>query len=132
MDYTPVIYSEQLIPKLTTNGHETALAVVFESGVQHIADAAASLRELPDTYKAFFKNLPTVWDETRYLSGRPGDYVVIARRHDDRWYVAGINGSPDKKSVILDLSFTGAALEGAVLLHDDETGLLASVHPRFA
>ena len=123
MDYTPVIYSDQLIPRLTSNGHETALAVLFESGVQHIGDSAASLRQLPEHYKSFFKTLPTVWEETRYLAGGPGDYVVVARRSGQQWYVAGINGTPKAKTLTLDLSFIKGNGDRLILLHDDETGL---------
>ncbi len=122
MDYTPTIYSEQLIPRMTTNGHETALAVLFESGVQHIADSADSLKSLPSPYKKFFKNLPSVWDETKYLSGEPGEYVVIARRYNDQWYIAGINGTSSAKTVMLDLSFTGVRSAEAVMLHDGKSG----------
>lgn len=118
MDYTPVIYADQLIPRLTTNGHETALAVLFESGVQHIGDSAQSLRQIPSDYKSFFRNLPTAWDETRYLAGTPGDHVVLARRAGTQWYVAGINGRPSERAVTLDLSFLTPLPAPATLLHD--------------
>ena len=122
MDYTPVIYSEQFIPRSTTHGHETALAIIFESAVQHIGDSAMSLRQLPEEYKAFFRDLPAAWDETRYLSGVPGDYVVLARRAGNQWYIAGINGLATEKSVVLDLSFIAQAIKSAQLLHDSESG----------
>jgi len=121
MDYTPTIYSPQLIPRRTTHGHETALAVLFESGIQHVADSAASLRDLPQAYKDFFRELPAAWDETRFLAGYPGDYVVLARRSGERWYVAGIQGEGESRRLDLDLSFIEGAAE-ALSLHDDDTG----------
>jgi len=63
--------------------------------------------------------LPTVWDETRFVGGYPADYVVLARRSGDTWYVAGINGTDELKQIALPLegivkwqSFTTAFLDG--------------------
>lgn len=122
MDYTPVIYSPQMIERRTTNGHETALAVVFESGVQHIADSAESLRALPAPYKDFFGRLPAAWDETRFVAGYPGDHVVIARRKGEQWFVGGLNGAGEAKDLSLDLSFVADGALAGTLLHDGETG----------
>ncbi|MEO1152007.1 MAG: glycoside hydrolase family 97 catalytic domain-containing protein [Pseudomonadota bacterium] len=119
MDYTPVTYKQQLIPRQTSLGHETALAVLFESGLQHIADAPDSLRALSPAYKDFFAALPTTWDETRYVSGYPGKDAVVARRHARRWYVAGINGEKTSKTPALDLSFLGTAEVSATLYSDE-------------
>lgn len=122
MDYTPVLYTDLLIERRTTIAHETALAVVFESGVQHIADSAQSLRNLPEAFKDFFRQLPVAWDETRYLDGYPGDYVVIARRSGDKWYVAGINGTNQAKQVSLDLTYLSLPDYPELFIHDGPTG----------
>ncbi|WP_086929909.1 glycoside hydrolase family 97 protein [Agarilytica rhodophyticola] len=118
MDYTPVAYTPQRVKRRTTNGHETALSVIFESGIQHIADSSKSLRALPQAYRDFFRQLPSAWDETRFLSGYPGRDVVMARRRGERWFVAGINGEAHKKSRVLDLSFIKSKANCALLLHD--------------
>ena len=47
MDYTPVTFSDSRFPHLTTYGHELALSVVFESGLQHYADSVEAYRALP-------------------------------------------------------------------------------------
>ncbi|MEL7016372.1 MAG: glycoside hydrolase family 97 catalytic domain-containing protein [Pseudomonadota bacterium] len=118
MDYTPVTYKQQMIPRRTTLSHETALSVLFESGLQHIADAPESLRQLPRAYKDFFRTLPTAWDETRYVTGYPGKDAVLARRRGARWYVVGINGEDTAKSLALDLSFLGEAQQTALIYSD--------------
>mgnify|MGYP001548879514 CR=1 FL=1 len=131
MDYTPVVYSKQLIPRRTTNAHETALAVLFESGIQHIGDGAATLRTLPEDYLAFFREQENVWDETRFVTGYPGRDMVLARRHGQKWYVAGINGEDEARTLTLDLSFIGPKLEG-MLLHDgDDPRGFASTRVRY-
>ncbi len=110
MDYTPVTFGDQAYPHLTTDAHELALAVVFESGLQHFADSAASYRGQPAEIREFLAGVPAVWDETRFLAGRPGEYVVVARRHGDGWWVGGINGGDEARTVDLELPRGDAAL----------------------
>jgi hypothetical protein len=107
MDYTPVTYSNSNYPHNTSYAHETALAVIFESGIQHFADQLESYENQPDPVKEFLQEVPVVWDETKFIEGYPGDYVVMARRKGDDWYVAGINGLDQEMTLELDLSFTG-------------------------
>lgn len=95
MDYTPCAFSNSQHPHITTNAHELALTVLFESALQHLADRPSSLLAQPEEVKEFFGSLPTTWDETRLLEGYPGKSVVIARRSGNTWYVAGINGSDE-------------------------------------
>jgi alpha-glucosidase len=116
MDDTPVSFSRQWNKRVTTNAHEAALAVIFESGIQHMADSVEAFRSLPPDWKTYFAELPTAWDETRLLRGSPGEDVVMARRSGARWYVAGINGENKSKSVTLDLSGIG---DTATFLYDD-------------
>ena len=80
MDFTPVAFTNQNFPHLTTYGHELALSVVFESGILHMADRASSFRSLPEAPKTFLKNVPVAWDETILLDGAPGEFAVFARR----------------------------------------------------
>ena len=109
MDFTPIGFSKQNRPHLTTNAHEAALGVVFESGLLHMADNVAAYAAANAAYKRYLADLPTVWDETRFLSGYPGRDFVVARRAGKRWYVAGINGENKEKSIDVDLAFIGKA-----------------------
>lgn len=105
MDYTPCAFSDSQHPHITSNAHELALTVLYESTLQHLADKPESYYAQPQQVQDFFGQLPTVWDETRLVSGYPGESVVIARRHGNTWYVAGINGSDEVKILNFDLSF---------------------------
>ena len=108
MDYTPCAFSDSQNPHITTNGHELALTVLFESGLQHLADSPESFLAQPKEVQQFLGELPTVWDETRYVSGYPGESVVLARRHGSTWYVAGLNGRDEAQTLTFDLSFIPA------------------------
>ena len=89
MDYTPCAFSDSQHPHITTHAHELALTVLFESGLQHLADKPESYFAQPQEVQDFLSHLPSVWDETRFVSGYPGESAVIARRSGSTWYIAG-------------------------------------------
>ncbi|MDD2797664.1 MAG: glycoside hydrolase family 97 catalytic domain-containing protein [Bacteroidales bacterium] len=101
MDYTPMTLSNMKYPHVTTNGYELALPIVFESGILHFADKIEAYQVLDEECKSFLKRLPTVWDETKFVAGEPGKYVVVARRNGSKWVVAGINGQPFSQKVTI-------------------------------
>ena len=105
MDYTPCAFSDSQHPHITSKAHELALTVLFESGLQHLADKPESYLAQPQAVQDFFTELPTVWDETRFVVGYPGKSAVLARRFGHSWYVAGINGLDEAQTFSLDLSF---------------------------
>ena len=118
MDYTPCAFSDSQHPHITSDAHELALTVLYESALQHLADKPESYLIQPQQVQDFFGQLPTVWDETRYISGYPGESVVLARRSGNTWYVAGINGTNDKKTLDVDLSFIDGADHSVQLFAD--------------
>ncbi len=108
MDFTPMVFSD--IPKIkrtTKNGFELAESVLFLSGIQHFAETAEGMASVPDYVKQFLQELPRSWDDTKFVAGFPGKYVVLARRSGDAWYVAGINAEESDKALTIDLSFIG-------------------------
>lgn len=102
MDYTPVTFTNSQFPHITSYGHELALSVVFESGLQHMADRPEGYFELPDAAKSFLKEVPNAWDNTKLLDGYPGKDVIIARQKGNAWYIGGINAEArgEKKKTI--------------------------------
>ncbi len=107
MDYTPVTFSNSQHEHKTSFAHELALALVFESGVQHFADKPSAYYALPDEPREFLKNFPTTWDETKLINGYPGETVVIARRKGKLWYVAGLNGKDTAQTLNITFNFLG-------------------------
>ena len=105
MDYTPCTFSDSQHPHITTHAHELALTVLYESGLQHLADRPESYLSQPKEVQQFLSGLPNVWDETRYVAGYPGESAVLARRYGTTWYVAGINGTNEQMTVPLALDF---------------------------
>jgi len=120
MDYTPCAFSDSQHPHITSNAHELALTVLFESGLQHLADRPESFLAQPQEVQAFLGQLPTVWDETRFVSGYPGESAVLARRSGNTWFVAGINGQDEAQTLAIDLRFIGKGK--ARLFADDAAG----------
>ena len=122
MDYTPCAFSDSQHPHITTKAHELALTVLYESGLQHLADRPESFLAQPQAVRDFLGELPSTWDDTRLISGYPGDNAVIARRSGNRWYVAGINGTDSEKTLNIDVSSIWNDGQRATLLADDGTG----------
>ena len=106
MDFTPMnLYKIQTrVKRKTTGGFELALSVLFLSGIQHYAESPEGMRHVPEYVQQFLRTLPDSWEEVKFLEGFPGKYVVMARRYGNRWYLAGINGENNNRSVMLDLS----------------------------
>ncbi len=121
MDYTPVTFSESFYPKTTTHAHELALAVVFESGIQHFADSDESYLSQPDFVIDYLKNVPVAWDDTRLVEGYPGEMVVMARKKNNKWYVSGINGQNKPVDLDLNLDFLSAGSYKFTIIGDGET-----------
>ncbi len=101
MDYTPVTFTNAQFPHITSYGHELALSVLFESGIQHMADRPEGYQDLPNAVQSFLKSVPAAWDDTKLLDGYPGQDVIIARRKADTWFIGGISaGQGAKKKTI--------------------------------
>lgn len=107
MDYTPCAFSDSQHPHITTHAHELALTALYESGIQHIADSPESLLAQPLEVRDYISNLPTAWDETRFISGYPGETVVMARRKGSTWYIAGINGTDSVRQLTVGTEWNG-------------------------
>ncbi len=105
MDYTPVTFTNSQHAHITSYGHELALSVVFESGIQHFADRPEGYYQLPDEARSFLKEVPVVWDDTRFVDGYPGKLAVLARQKGENWYVGGIRSDRWDTNYTLDLSF---------------------------
>jgi alpha-glucosidase len=120
MDFTPVPFSDVRYPKMTTHAHELATAVLFESGLQHFADDDHSYRAQPSYVIDYLKMVPTTWDDTRFVDGFPGEWVVIARRKGDTWYMSGINGFDRGKTASLKMDFLPAGTFEIELISDGE------------
>lgn len=88
----------------TSDVFALATAVLFQSPVQHFALAPNNLEDAPSWAIDFMKDVPTTWDDIRLIDGYPGRYVVLGRKHNDQWYIAGVNAEDGKKSISIDLS----------------------------
>ena len=87
----------------TTDVFQLATAVLFQNPIQNFAITPNNLTDAPRLALDFLKEVPTTWDETVFLDGYPGKYCVLARRHGDRWYIAGINAQKEPLKLKLNL-----------------------------
>lgn len=87
----------------TSDVFALAVAVLFQSPVQHFALAPNNLTDAPEWAIDFMKKVPTTWDDIRYIDGYPGKYVVFARKKGDKWYIAGVNAQAEPVKLKLQL-----------------------------
>ena len=87
----------------TSDVFALATAVLFQSSVQHFAMAPNNLTDAPAWAVQFMKDVPTTWDEVKFIDGYPGKYIIMARRSGQQWYIAGINAQKDPVTTKIDL-----------------------------
>lgn len=112
-NYHPV-FSEAM--SQGTRCRQLAQYIIFEAPLTMLCDSPSNY-EREEECTEFIASVPTVWDETRALNGKVGEYATIARRKDDVWYVGSMTNW-DKRSVELDLSFLGAGKYQAEIFKD--------------
>ena len=89
----------------TTDIFEMAAGIIMQTPIQCVAIQPNNLDELPQFELDFLRDLPTTWEETRFIDGYPGKYVILARKSTNgHWYLAALNALPDPLTISLDLT----------------------------
>jgi alpha-glucosidase len=89
-----------------TRCHQLAMYVVYESPLQMLADCPSNYVKEPDAME-FLGPVPTTWDETRVLDAKVADFITVARKHDDEWYVGSMTDWTPR-DILVDCSFLGS------------------------
>ena len=98
--------------RFTSDVFEMATAITNQCSVNCIAMQPNNLNELPQFELDFLRQIPTSWDETRFIDGYPTRYVVIARRTGNQWYIGGLNGTDQPITLTLQLPmFAGKTVQ---------------------
>ena len=119
MDYTPVTFSAS--GRETTDAHELALSIVYESGQQHFADDVEVYAQYPLAERVL-DNVAAAWDETVFVGGRPDSAATVARRSGQEWFVGTI--AIDAQTIEVPLSFLDNGTEYiAEVTKDGDDGL---------
>ena len=118
VNVTPATFEPRwVLPMVqTTRAHNLSMFVVFNSPWTSLADSPDTYRSTPAGFD-FVREVPTSWDETRFVAGEVGDYIVLAKRKGDTWYVGAMNGGTARK-VSVPLSFLGEGSWAAKLWLD--------------
>ena len=126
MDYTPGamrnFHSEEFKWNFNrpssqgTRCHQIALFVVYESGIQMFADSPSNYEREQETTD-FLTQIPNTWDETKVLEAKVGEYLVLARRKGEKWFLAGLTNH-ESREFDIDLSFLDKAEYKAQIMQD--------------
>lgn len=106
--------------RVTTDIFQLATVVAFQNPVQNFALAPNNLTDVPAFEIDFMKEIPTVWDEVKFIDGYPGRYVVLARRHGQDWYVAALNAGKETLKLTVDLPMLAGS--PVAYYHDGKDG----------
>lgn len=107
--------------RVTSDVFALATAVLFQSPVQHFALAPNNLTDAPVWAMDFMKTVPALWDEVKFIDGYPGKYVVLARRHAETWYIAGVNAQKEPLKLKVKLPMVDAGKE--LMMYSDNKNL---------
>ena len=123
-EFGPVFLNRRLradnksgVRRVTTEGFELATSVIYQNPVQNFGLCPNNLKEGFDKELEFLRNVPTTWDDTRFVAGYPGKYIVLARRSGKKWFVAGL--AREDREIEIDLSFCGGGKMKVSLKKDD-------------
>ncbi|MBR6249816.1 MAG: glycoside hydrolase family 97 catalytic domain-containing protein [Bacteroidales bacterium] len=105
----------------TSDVFELATTILFQNPIQNFALAPNNLTDAPKICMDFLRSVPTTWDETRFIDGYPGKYIVLARKSGGKWYVAIANGT-DKELSINTMNLPFADKELVDCYSDDKAG----------
>lgn len=107
----------------TTDAFQLAVSVLYQNPVQNFALTPNNLTDAPEIAIQFMKEVPTTWDDTKYIDGYPGKYVILARRHEETWYISGVSNlaAPVRLELNLPMFKKGDVL---TMLNDDRKGNL--------
>lgn len=110
MDWGGTIMNRYMSPdnksrhrRYTSDIFEMAASIVIQTSVQCIAMQPNNLSDLPQMELDFLREVPTSWDETRFIDGYPGKYIVMARRSGDNWYIVGLNATKEPLKLDIDI-----------------------------
>ena len=108
----------------TTDIFEMASGIIMQTSVQCVAMQPNNLEELPQFEMDFLRQLPTTWEETRFIDGYPGKYVILARKATNgQWYIAGLNALKEPLPITLDFQSMGLPIgEFTSLYLDNKAG----------
>jgi len=109
----------------TSDVFALATAVLFQSPVQHFALAPNNLTDAPAWAVDFMKKVPTTWDDIKFIDGYPGKYVIMARKHGDKWFIVGINAQKETLKTTITLPMFNKG--DAVKLYSDNAKLEGSL-----
>ncbi|NJK94594.1 MAG: glycoside hydrolase family 97 protein [Bacteroidales bacterium] len=94
--------------RVTSDVFALSTAVLFQSAMQHFAMAPNNLTDAPVWAINFMKEVPTTWEETRFIDGYPGKFIVLARRHGAKWYISAVNAGKETLKIKIFLPMLAA------------------------
>ena len=123
MDYTPGAFDldgAQGHPRYvkSTRAQQMAMYVIYFSPLQMLVDYPKAYESHPEQFE-FIKQVPVSWDQTRFLKGEPGEYIAMARKKDNDWFVGIMNNETAGRKISIDYDFLDNNKEYILHIYED-------------
>ncbi|HWK05045.1 MAG TPA: glycoside hydrolase family 97 catalytic domain-containing protein [Puia sp.] len=125
-DYTICYYDHRI---KTTHAHQLALAAIYYSPLMTLFwyDKPAAYQQEPEV--EFFEKIPTSWEETKVLDGQPGEFITMARRQGEDWFLGTITNDSARSTTIA-LSFLPRGKKYMATIYSDDATVKTATHVR--
>jgi alpha-glucosidase len=100
-----------------SHAYQMAMSIVYEAGLMIYAEHGKKLLEWPG--REMIKDVPSNWDETRFIDGMPASHIIIARRHGQDWFIGGMTDAA--RTAYIPLDFLTEGKDYDALIFKDET-----------
>jgi len=102
-----------------SHAYQMAMSIVYEAGLMIYAEHGKTLLDWPG--REMIKDVPSSWDQTRFIEGAPSEYIVLARRKGQDWFIAGMTSSPRTVNIALDFLLEGKEYNALIFRDDTHT-----------
>lgn len=99
-----------------TRCHQIAMYIIYDAPLQMMSDNPSNYYKEAES-ASFISRIPTVWDETKGIDGKVGEYVIMARKNGNNWYIGAMTNW-DSRILELDLSFLDKGLYSIEIMND--------------
>ncbi len=106
--------------RVTSDVYALATAVLYQAAVQNFALAPNNLTDAPEWAMDFMRQVPTTWDDVRFIDGYPGKYLILARRQGNKWYIGAVNADKETFRAKVELPMLRAKSEITVYSDDEK------------
>lgn len=104
-----------------THAYQMAMSIIYEAGLKIFAEHGRKLLEWPG--REMIQDIPSGWDETRFIEGKPASHIILARRKGQDWYIGGMTDSSRRVTIPLKMLTQGDVYHALMFTDKDHDSM---------